>query len=68
MDLGERKTPFGLPTYESLDWYVEPLREARAMRGKRRVSARPGWAGEKSDFFSFLLVESHMGSQLVIVE
>ena len=25
------------------------------MRGKRRVSARRGWAGEKSDLFSLLL-------------
>ena len=25
------------------------------MRGKRRVLARRGWAGEKSDFFSILL-------------
>jgi hypothetical protein len=25
------------------------------MQGKRRVSARQGWAGEKSDFFSILL-------------
>jgi len=25
------------------------------MHGKRRVSARRGWAGEKSDFFSILL-------------
>ena len=25
------------------------------MHGKRRVSARLGWAGEKSDFFSILL-------------
>jgi hypothetical protein len=33
--------------------YVEPLREART---------------PLADFFSILLVESHMGSQLVIVE
>ncbi len=25
------------------------------MPGERRVSARQGWAGEKSDFFSILL-------------
>jgi hypothetical protein len=35
--------------------YVEPLSEARTPHGKRRVSARRGRAGEKSDFFSFLL-------------
>jgi len=28
-------------------------------RGKRRVSARRGWAGEKSDFFSILLESVH---------
>ena len=26
------------------------------MHGKRRVSARLGWAGEKGDFFSILLI------------
>jgi hypothetical protein len=35
--------------------YVEPLSEARTMHGKKRVSARWGRAGEKSDFFSILL-------------
>jgi hypothetical protein len=35
--------------------YVEPLGDARTMHGKRHVSARLGWAGEKSDFFSILL-------------
>jgi hypothetical protein len=34
--------------------YVELLSEARTPYGKRRVSARRGWAGEKSDFFSIL--------------
>jgi hypothetical protein len=34
--------------------YVEPLSDARTTQGKRRVSARRGWAGEKIDFFSFL--------------
>ena len=48
--------------------YDEPLSDARTLHGKRRGSARQGWAGEKSDFFSILLVEPHMGSQLVIVE
>ena len=36
--------------------YVEPLREVRTPLGEKRVSARGGWAGEKSDFFSILLV------------
>ena len=34
--------------------YVEPLNDARTLHGKRRVSARRGRAGEKSDFFSIL--------------
>ena len=34
--------------------YVEDAFEARTKHGKRRVSARRGWAGEKSDFFSIL--------------
>ena len=29
------------------------------MQGKRRVSARLGWAGEKNDFFSILPVTVH---------
>jgi hypothetical protein len=35
--------------------YVEDAFEVRTMPGERRVSARQGWAGEKSDFFSILL-------------
>ena len=35
--------------------YVEPLSEARTLLGRRRVMARLGWAGEKTDFFSILL-------------
>jgi hypothetical protein len=34
--------------------YVEGLSDARTMHGKRRVLARRGRAGEKSDFFSIL--------------
>jgi hypothetical protein len=34
--------------------YVEPLSDARTQHGKRLVSARQDWAGEKSDFFSIL--------------
>jgi hypothetical protein len=37
--------------------YVEDAFEARTTHGKRRVSARRGRAGEKSDFFSILLDE-----------
>jgi len=36
-------------------WDGEPLNDARTMLGERRVAARRGWAGEKSDFFSILL-------------
>ena len=32
------------------------LSRGRTTPGKRRVSARQGWAGEKGDFFSILLV------------
>ena len=39
----------------STSWYVEGLSDARTKPGERRVSARRGWAGEKSDFFSILL-------------
>jgi len=35
--------------------YVDPLSDAGTLTGKRRVMARRGWVGEKSDFFSILL-------------
>jgi hypothetical protein len=35
--------------------YVEDAFEVRTKHGKRRVSARRGWAGEKGGFFSILL-------------
>ncbi len=54
IDLGERNPPV-LPTSEKLLLNVEGLNDARTPHGKRRVSARRGWAGEKSDFFSLLL-------------
>src|SRR5437867_4222857 len=38
--------------------YVEDLNDVRTPHGKGRVSARRGRAGEKSDFFSILLVAS----------
>jgi hypothetical protein len=44
--------------------YVEGLNDARTPHGKRRVSARRGWAGEKSDFFSILLVKHHSFSAI----
>ena len=34
---------------------VEGLNDAKTPPGERSVSARLGWAGEKSDFFSLLL-------------
>jgi len=34
---------------------VKPLSDARTPHGNRRVSARRGRAGEKSDFFNSLL-------------
>ena len=48
--LANGKTPPALPTSENLNQYVEDFDEPRTMHGKRRVSARRGWAGEKSDF------------------
>ena len=44
--------------------YVEGLNDARTPHGKRCVSARRGWAGEKSDFFSILLVKHHSFSAI----
>jgi hypothetical protein len=35
--------------------YVEGPNDVGTMHGKRRVSARLGWVGKKSDFFSILL-------------
>ena len=35
--------------------YAESLNDVRTPQGTRRVSARQGWEGEKSDFFSILL-------------
>ena len=35
----------------------EPLSDARTMYGKRRISVRRGWAGEKGGFFSILIIE-----------
>jgi hypothetical protein len=54
--LANGKVPSLLPTSEGLFFNVEPMSDARTMHGKRRVSARRGRAGEKSDFFSILLM------------
>ena len=37
--------------------YVEDAFEVRTKPGRRRVSARQGWVGENSDFFSIPLAE-----------
>jgi len=44
-----------LPRQLVLRGYVEDFDESRTKHGKRRVSARRGWAGEKGDFFSIPL-------------
>ena len=36
------------------------LSDARTPQGERRVSARQGWEGEKSDFFSILLEDDEV--------
>jgi len=41
--------------------YVEGLNDARTLHGKWRISARLGWAGEKGDFFSILLLQPTLG-------
>jgi len=50
MNLGERKNPSSAPTSEGLLFNIEDLNDARTMHGIRRISARRGWVGEKSDF------------------
>ena len=49
-----KRPPTFLPS-ENLNRYVEDFDEPRTQPWKRRVSARRGWAGEKSDFFNSLL-------------
>ena len=56
IDLGEWKIPSSASGLRKTLFNVEPLSDARTPLGERRVSARQGWAGEKSDFFSILLV------------
>jgi len=43
--------------------YVEDAFEVRTKHGKRRVSARQGWAGEKSGFFSILFTSVFVSDQ-----
>jgi hypothetical protein len=62
MDLGERKSPSSDSDLRESHWYVESLSDVRTPQGKRRVSARLGWAGEKSDFFSILLERRGRGA------
>lgn len=55
MDLGERKNPSSTSLHRESHRYVEDFDEPKTKPGKRRVSARRGWAGEKSGCFSILL-------------
>jgi hypothetical protein len=55
MDLGEWKIPPSASGLRNTLFNVEPLNDASTPLGKRRVSARLGWAGEEGDFFSSLL-------------
>jgi len=43
--LANGKTPPAIPTSETLNRYVEDFDESRTTHGKRRASARRGWAG-----------------------
>jgi hypothetical protein len=52
--LANGKVPPVFPIFERLLLNVEDLNDARTLHGNRRVSARLGWAGKKSDFFSIL--------------
>jgi hypothetical protein len=53
--LANGKSPPVFPIFEKLLLNVEGLNDARMLPGKKRVSARRGWADETSDFFSILL-------------
>ena len=50
MNLGERRNPFNHSDLQESFQYIEGLIEARTLHGKRRVLARQGRVGEKSDF------------------
>jgi hypothetical protein len=53
--LANEEAPTVVPTSEKLLLTVEGLSDARTLPGKKRVSARRGWVGEMSDFFSIRL-------------
>ena len=55
MDLGERISSSSVSDLRKALFTVEPLSDAIMLHGRKRISARWGWAGEKSDFFSILL-------------
>ena len=73
MNLGEWKIPSSASGFRKTLFNVEPLSDARTPLGKRRVSARQGWAGEKSDFFSILLGtgrrrQTHFDARVVLID
>ena len=53
--LANEEAPTVFPTSEKPLLTVEGLSDARPLPGKKRVSARRGWVGEMSDFFSIRL-------------
>ena len=53
--LANEEAPTVFPTSEKLLLTVEGLSDARTLPGEKRVSARRGWVGEMSDFFSIRL-------------
>jgi hypothetical protein len=55
MGLGERISPSSVSDLRKNLFNLEPLSDAITLHGRKRVLARWGWAGEKSDFFSILL-------------
>ena len=67
------KAPTAFPTSEKLLLKVEPLSDARTKFGERRVLARRGREGEKSDFFSILLGtgrrrQLHFDARIVLID
>ena len=55
MDLGKRISSSTVCRFGEALCNVEDFDEPRTTREKERVSARRGWAGEESGFFSILL-------------
>ena len=71
--LANGKAPTAFPTSEKLLLKVEPLSDARTKFGERRVLARRGREGEKSDFFSILLGtgrrrQTHFDARVVLID